>query len=272
LRQKAAIVAAGPVANIVFAILIFSISYMTIGQPFTPARITKVNPDSVAAAAGFQPGDVFVKIDGLKVERFEEVQGLVRVHPGLPIVVVVERQGREVTIPVTPGIESFTDALGDEHKIGLLGVQGTEKEFQRHGPVEAVWQALRETARMTSLTVTSIGQMFSGTRSAKELGGPVRIAQTAGSAASDGLSSLIVFAAFLSVNLGLINLLPIPLLDGGHLLFYGYEIVFRRPPSPWIIDFGLKIGLVLVLSLMLFATYNDLVRLPLVQRLVALVT
>lgn len=272
LGQKAAIVAAGPLANILFAILIFTISYLTIGQPFTPARISEVNPNSVAAEVGFQAGDVFLEVAGRKVERFEEVQQLVRLHPGLPIIVVVERDGAKVTLPVTPRVEIITDALGDEHRIGLLGVRGTEREFQRHSPIEAVWQSLRETGRLTSLTVTSIGQMFSGERSAKDLGGPVRIAQMSGTAANDGITTLIVFAAFLSVNLGLINLLPIPLLDGGHLLFYAYEVVFRRPPHPWIIDFGLKIGLVLVLSLMLFATYNDLIRLPLVQRLVALVT
>ncbi len=272
LGQKAAIVAAGPIANIVFAILIFAISYSIIGQPFTPARVSEVNPDSAAAEAGFQPGDLFIEVAGRKVARFEEVQQLVRLHPGIPIVVVVERGDQEVTIPVTPSVETFTDALGDEQRIGLLGVRGTEREFQRHGPIESVWQALRETGRLTSVTVTAIGQMFSGDRSARELGGPVRIAQMSDTAASAGISALIVFAAFLSINLGLINLLPIPLLDGGHLLFYAYEVVFRRPPHPWIIDFGLKIGLVLVLGLMLFATFNDLVRLPLVQRLVALVT
>ena len=272
LGQKAAIVAAGPIANIVFAILIFTISFVTIGQPFTPARISEVNPDSVAAEAGFQSGDLFLEVAGREVARFEEVQQLVRLHPGLPIIVVVERDGAKVTVPVTPRVETFTDAQGDKQRIGLLGVRGTEREFQRHGPIEAVWQSLRKTGRLTSLTVTAISQMFSGERSAKELSGPVRIAQMSGSAANGGLTALIGFAAFLSVNLGLINLLPIPLLDGGHLLFYAYEVVFRRPPHPWIVDFGLKIGLVLVLGLMLFATYNDLVRLPLVQRLVALVT
>ena len=272
LGQKAAIVAAGPAANIIFAILIFAVAFATIGQPFTPARISEVNPDSAAAEVGFQPGDLFVEVAGRKVARFEEVQQLVRLHPGLPIIVVVERAGDRVTIPVTPRVETFIDALGDEQRIGLLGVRGNEREFQRHDPIEAVWQALRETGRLTSVTVTAIGQMFSGERSARELGGPVRIAQMSDSAADAGISALIVFAAFLSINLGLINLLPIPLLDGGHLLFYAYEVVFRRPPHPWIMDFGLKIGLVLVLSLMLFATFNDLVRLPVVQRLVALVT
>lgn len=276
LGQKAAIVAAGPIANILFAILIMSISFATVGQAFTPARISEVIPDSAAEAAGVQPGDLFIEIAGRKIERFEEVRHIVQLHPGIPITIVVERDGQEVTLQATPKVEVVTDALGDKQRIGLLGVRRTleesDRQFRRHNPAEAVWQSLRETGRLTSLTVTAIGQMFSGERSAKELGGPVRIAQMSGSAANSSIFQLILFAAFLSINLGLINLLPIPLLDGGHLLFYAYEVVFRRPPHPWILDFGLKIGLVLVLSLMLFATYNDLARLPVIQRLVALVT
>lgn len=272
LGQKAAIVAAGPIANIVFAIIIFTVTFATVGQGFTPARITEVLPDTPAEAAGFQTGDLFLEVAGRNVARFEEVQLIVSLHPGLPITVVVERDGSPVTLQVTPRVEIEPDPLGGEQRRGLIGVRGTEREFQRHNPAEAFWQALRETGRMTTLTAMSINQMFSGDRSVKELGGPIRIAQMSGNQANRGLVSLVFFAAFLSINLGLINLLPIPLLDGGHLLFYGYEVVFRRPPHPWVVDFGLKIGLVLVLSLMLFATYNDLARLPVVQRLVALIT
>jgi regulator of sigma E protease len=269
-------VAAGPIANILFAILIMSVFFATIGQAFTPARISEVMPDSAAEAAGVQPGDLFLEIAGRKIQRFEEVRTLVQLHPGLPITIVVEREGREVILHATPKVEVVTDALGDQQRIGLLGVRRTldesDRVFRRHSPIQAVWQSVRETRRLTSVTVTAIGQMFSGSRSVKELGGPIRIAQLSDSQANNGIASLIMFAAFLSINLGLINLLPIPLLDGGHLLFYAYEVVFRRPPHPWVIDFGLKIGLVLVLSLMLFATYNDLARLPMIQRLVALVT
>jgi regulator of sigma E protease len=272
LGQKAAIVAAGPIANIVFAILIFTISFMTIGQAFTPARVTKVNPDSAAAAAGIQAGDLFLNVAGRKVERFEELALLIRTYPEIPIDIVIERNGAVIALRATPDARIVDDGLGGKQRIGLLGVHGTEREFQRHNPAQAVWQSLRETVRLSSIMATAIGQMFSGERSAKDLGGPIRIAQMSGSAADAGITSLIFVAALLSINLGLINILPIPLLDGGHLLFYAYEVVFRRPPHPGIVDFGLKIGLVLVLSLMLFATYNDLVRLPLVQRLVALIT
>ena len=272
LGQKAAIVIAGPAANLLFAILIFVITFSTIGQAFTPARVSAVSPDSAAAEAGFQPGDIFLEVAGRKVQRFEEVKNLVSLYPGLPIIIVVERDGKELVLPVTPRVETFTNNLGEEQTGGLIGVRGTEREYQRHNPVQALWQALRETGRMASLMATSITQIVTGDRSAKELGGPILIAQLSDSVANDGAISLIFFAALISINLGLINLLPIPLLDGGHLLFYAYEAVFRRPPHPRVIDFGQKIGLALVLSLMLFATYNDLARLPQVQRLVALVT
>ena len=272
LGQKAAIVVAGPAANLLFALLIFIIAYSTVGQSFTPARVSEVIPDSAAAEAGFQPGDLFLEVAGRKVARFEEVKNLVSLYPGLPIVILVERNGEKISLPITPRIETFTNNLGEEQSAGLIGIRGTDREFQRHNPIEAVWQAIRETARVSSLMATSVGQIIKGDRSAKELGGPILIARLSDSVANDGVRSLIFFTALISIYLGLINLLPIPLLDGGHLLFYAYEMVFRRPPHPRAVDFALKIGLALVLSLMLFATYNDLARLPLVQRLVALVT
>jgi len=186
--------------------------------------------------------------------------------------VKIERGGRALDLAAVPTVSVQPDGLGDEVRIGVLGVRGLERAFERHSIPEAGWQGVRETVRLLSVTVTAIGQMFGGERSAKELGGPVRIAQMSGSAADAGITSLIIFAAFLSINLGLINLLPIPLLDGGHLLFYAYEAMVRRPPGRLAQEFGLKIGLVFVLGLMLFATFNDIVRFPVVQRLVALIT
>jgi regulator of sigma E protease len=262
LGQKAAIVAAGPIANILFAIVILAITFSTIGQAFTPARVTEVLPNTPAEAAGFQVGDLFLEVAGSKVKRFEEVAQLIRLYPGSNIEILVDRDGALLTIPVIPAVESEPDGLGRNARIGLIGIRGTAREIQRHNPVQAVWQSLRETARLTTVMGTAVGQMLSGERSAKELGGPIQIAQISGSAVDAGITSVIFIAALLSINLGLINLLPIPLLDGGHLLFYAYEVVFRRPPHPRVLDFALKIGLVLVLSLMLFATYNDLVRLP----------
>lgn len=272
LLQKSAIVAAGPFANLAFAILIFTVLFSTVGQPFTPAQVSEVVPGSAADEAGIQAGDTFVSVAGRSIARFEEVQQLIRLHPELPVTVVVERDGRRISLQAVPHAEMAPDGMGDEQKIGILGVRGVGRQFERHDPATAAWQGLRETGRLISVTVTAIGQMFSGDRSASELGGPVRIAQMSDSAADAGIGTLVIFAAFLSINLGLINLLPVPLLDGGHLMFYAYEAVFRRPMGERAQEFGLKIGLVFVLGLMVFATFNDIVRLPVVQRLVSLFT
>ena len=258
LGQRAAIVAAGPIANILFAVLILAISFSTIGQSFTPAKITGIVSGSVADEAGLKEDDFFVEVAGSKVSRFEEVAQLVQLHPGIPINISIQREGSIIKIPITPSVVIASDGLGAEIKIGRIGVRGTAREFIKHGPIEAVWQSLRATAHLSTVMVTGVAQIISGDRSAKQLGGPIRIAQISGKAAETGIASLIFIAALLSVNLGLINLIPIPLLDGGHLLIYAYEFVFRAPPHPKVVDIGLKLGLVLLISLMLFATYNDL--------------
>ncbi len=270
LWQKAAIVVAGPIANFILAIIAFSVTFSTIGQPFTPARVSEVVPGSAAEIAGIQPGDVFVEIEGRSIQRFEEVQQLIRLHPDLSVTIIVTRDGRNVVLTATPQVRVVDDGMGSDQRIGLLGVRGVTREFLRHDPLTAVTQAFRETGRVVSVTLTALGQMVVGDRGTEDLGGPVRIAQMSDSAASGGLATIVIFAAFLSINLGLINLFPVPLLDGGHLLFYGYEAVTGKPPGALMQDIGLKIGLVLVLGLMVFATFNDIVRLPFVQKLVGL--
>jgi regulator of sigma E protease len=270
LWQKAAIVAAGPAANFVLAILVFAVTYATVGQPYTPARVAEVVPGSAAEAAGLQPGDLFVEIEGRSIQRFEEVQQLIRLHPDLPVTITVERDGQPVVVTAIPKVDTIDDGIGGEQRIGLLGVRGTAREFQRHDPLTALTQAVRETVRVVSVTLTAIGQMITGDRGTEELGGPVRIAQMSESAASGGFITVLMFAAFISINLGLINLFPVPLLDGGHLLFYGYEAVAGKPPSLAMQDIGLKIGLVLILGLMVFATFNDIGGGELISKLVSL--
>ena len=272
LGQRAAIVAAGPIANFVLAILIFWVMFMTVGQPSTPARIVSVIDGSPAAAAGMQPGDLIVELQGKSVERFEEVQQEVRLRPGIEIDLVVERDGRRVPITVTPSIIIEPDARGEVLRYGRLGITGVGRVFVRHGPLQATRQAFRETGRMISVTGTAIGQMITGKRSASELGGPIRIGQVSKDAALAGLVPFIAIIAILSINLGLINLVPVPMLDGGHLLFYAFEAVLGRPLSERTQDFGLKIGLFLVLGLMLFATFNDILRFSFVQQIVGLIS
>lgn len=262
---RAAIVAAGPAANFVFSIVVLALLFMTAGQPFTPADVGGIQPGSAAEAAGLEPGDVIRSIDGTGIARFEEIRQIVSLNPERPLDVVVERDGRQIAVTVTPGVQEVTDRFGNVHRIGLLGITRGGTEQVVHDPATAVWQAGREITSMITGTLSAVGQMIEGSRGTEELGGPLRIAQMSGEVAQTGLYALIWFMAFLSVNLGLINLFPVPLLDGGHLLFYAIEGVRGRPLGPRAQEYGFRIGLALVLTLMVFATWNDLVQLRVVD-------
>ena len=274
LRQRSFIVAAGPLANFLLAIVVLAGMFMTIGQPFTPADIDRVVPGSAAERAGFQPGDVIVGIDGRTVERFEQVIRTVQLHPGTPMAFSVVRDGRELQLNAVPDVIDRTDRFGNPQRIGQLGVSraGTDMKLIRHDPVTAVWRATTETYILTRSIFSAIGQIIDGTRTTKELGGPIRIAQMSGDVWQTGLINVLMFAVLLSINLGLINLFPVPMLDGGHLLFYAIEALRGRPLGPRAQDAGIRIGIGLVLALMVFATWNDLVQLRVVDFLVGLVT
>jgi regulator of sigma E protease len=260
LGQRSWIVAGGPIANFVFAIILLAGLFATVGQPFTPARVGVVQPDTAAEEAGLREGDVFVAIGGTTIERFEDIQRIVRLAPEQRLEIVVLRDGGEVALVATPRREVFTDNLGNEQEIGLLGIQGTPPEYIRRDPLTAVWRASLETLELTGSTLQAVGQIIVGSRRADELGGPLRIAEMSGQVAETGLVSVIWFMALLSINLGLINLFPIPMLDGGHLLFYAIEAVRGRPLGERAQEFGFRIGLAFVLCLMIFVTWNDLMR------------
>lgn len=272
LGQRAAIVAAGPLANFLFAIVIFAVLFTTFGQPFTPPEVGAVVPDSAAERGGIQAGDRIIRINGTSIERFEDIQRIVQIGLEQPLAMVVSRAGREVELAVRPTIVQETDRFGNATRVARLGIRGGGMEFVRHDPLTAVARGFGETWNQSVGTLRAIGQMIVGTRTTDELGGPLRIAQMSGEVAQGGVGSLIVFMAVLSINLGLINLFPVPMLDGGHLVFYAAEAVRGRPLSLQAQEYGFRIGLVLVFSLMLFATWNDLVRLRVVQYLVGLVS
>ncbi|MBI1205878.1 MAG: RIP metalloprotease RseP [Azospirillum sp.] len=272
LGQRTAVVLAGPLANFLFALVVLSLLFATYGQPFTPPDIGAVQPDSAAAAAGMQPGDVVVEIGGRRIERFEDIQQIVRLSPGQSLPITLLRDGNSVMVNATPRESTVTDRFGNSHAIGLLGIGRAGMSYKRHDPLTAVWQAGRETADLTVGTLVAVGQMISGARGTEELGGPLRIAQMSGEVARSGIVSLIWFMAILSVNLGLINLFPIPLLDGGHLMFYGIEAVRGRPLGERAQEYGFRIGLALVLTLMVFATWNDLVHLRVVEFFIGLIS
>lgn len=265
LGARAAIVAAGPAANFVFSLVVLAVLFMTAGQPFTPADVGGIQPGSAAERAGLQPGDVVKEIDGTGIARFEEIRQIVTMNPGRPLTVVVERDGRPVTLTATPDVSEVTDRFGNVHRIGLLGITRGGTEQVVHDPLTALWQSGREIVNMTFGTLTAVGQMIEGSRGTEELGGPLRIAQMSGEVAQTSFYALVWFMAFLSVNLGLINLFPVPMLDGGHLMFYAMEKVRGKPLGPRAQEYGFRIGLALVLSLMVFATWNDLVQLRVVD-------
>src|SRR3954466_16050093 len=258
LGQRAAIVAAGPLANFVFAIVVLALLFMTYGQPFTPAEVGQVIAGSAAETAGIRAGDEIVSIDGQAVERFEDVQQAVRLNPGVPMAMVVRRDGQFVDLRVTPARVEENDRLG-RREIGQLGVRGGAPKYVTRDPASAVIRAVGETWNLSVTTLHAVWQMIVGTRGSEELGGPLRIAQLSGEVAQGGLVPLLWFMAVLSINLGLINLFPVPVLDGGHLLFYAAEVIRGRPLGQRAQEYGFRIGLALVVTLMVFATWNDVV-------------
>jgi regulator of sigma E protease len=272
LIQRTEIVAAGPVANFLFAVVVLAGFFMTVGQPFTPATIGEVLAGSAAERAGIEPKDTIVAIDGKSIERFEDIQQIVGLNSGEPLKILVQRDGRDVTLSATPSVIEEKDVFGNVHRIGRLGITRKGTEFVRRDPVSALWRAADETWNMAAGTLQALGQMVTGARTTDELGGPIRIAQMSGVVAEGGPSNLIWFMAVLSVNLGLINLFPIPILDGGHLLFYAAEAIRGRPLGQRAQEYGFRVGLALVLTVMVFATWNDLVQtgvIPFLKRLLS---
>ena len=265
LAQRAAVVAAGPIANFLLAIVIFTAIFGIFGERITAAKVDIVNPGSAAERAGFLPGDRVISIDGTAIETFGEMQRIVATIPDQPLHFVVDRGGKTVDITVTPELKTITDRFGNTMRMGLLGIQRTaapeEWTLKRHDPVTAFVMALKETYFVISRSLGYLYDVVTGRESADQLGGPIRIAQVSGQVATAGFLALLNLCAIISVSIGLINLFPIPMLDGGHLLFYGIEALRGRPLSEGTQEMGFRIGLAFVLMLMIFATWNDLIHL-----------
>lgn len=272
LGQRAAVVAAGPVANFIFAIVVLSGLFMIYGQPFTPPTIEQVVAGSAAEAAGLRAGDRVLELGGHKIERFEDLMQTVAESPDQPLPITLKRGEETLSLTVTPRAVESVDPFGTKHRIGQLGIIRGADEYHRRGPLTAVVEAVKETYALVAGTLDAVRQMIIGVRGTEELGGPLRIAQMSGQVAESGIISVIWFMTLLSINLGLINLFPIPMLDGGHLLFYGLEALRGRPLGERAQEYGFRIGLALVLSLMIFATWNDLVHLRIVAYVVSLIS
>ena len=262
LWQRALIVVAGPVANFILALVILTVFFMAVGRVLTTANVTDVAPNSAAQAAGIRAGDLIVSIDGETISGYEEIQQIVSVSAGIRLSIVVKRSGHLMTLYVTPRETEISDPFKNKIKVGQLGIMNrTPRTLVRLGPIAAVGAAISEVRDIVAVTFRAREQIFKGNSS--QLSGPLGIAKLSGQVASVSFLALIQLAALLSVSIGLVNLFPIPLLDGGHLLYYACEGVLGRPLGERAQDVGFRLGLAVVLGIFILATWNDLVRLNL---------
>ena len=263
--SRALVVAAGPVANFLLAIAIFAGIFMTVGKQTTSARVDTVQPGSAAQTAGFKPGDLVLTINGEKIESFSDMQRIVSISAGAPLTIEVERDNAQVTLKAVPQLKELKDNFGNVHRLGVLGISRSmapgDIKTEKAPPLRAIVMGAQETWFVVDRTLSYITGVFAGREAADQLGGPIRIAQVSGQVATAGFAPLIHLTAVLSVSIGLLNLFPIPLLDGGHLLFYAIETIRGRPLSERAQELGFRIGLAIVLMLMIFATFNDILNL-----------
>lgn len=260
LGLRAIVVAAGPVANFILAFLLFAVLFATAGRPVVQPVVDRVLPASAAAVAGLQGGDRIIAADHTPIRTFADIQRFVEDRPGRTFVLSVIRDAHELDLTVRAGTETK-----DARTIGVLGVSGNTTALLRLDPIQSVSAAASETWSVGVATLAGVWQIITTRHGTAELGGPLRIAELSGRVAALGIASFISFIAILSINLGLINLLPIPVLDGGHLLFYLAEALHGRPLSARAQEIGLRAGLALIVCIFVFATWNDLLHLGLVQ-------
>jgi regulator of sigma E protease len=259
--RRAAVVFAGPAANFIFAALVFAVLFATIGQPFTPPIVGGVLPNTPAAVAGFQAGDRIVSVDGHSIERFQDLQMFIAFRADTALAVGVERDGAPLTLVVTPRRVERADGVGGSAKVGQIGIQSTSKfEFVRRPPLGALWYGVRQCSDIVRTTMTYLFGIAEGRESGDSLSGPLGIANITSEVARVGLADLVQLMAMLSVSIGLVNLFPIPVLDGGHLLFYAVEAIRGRPLGEKAQEYSFRLGLVFVLTVFVFATWHDLIK------------
>jgi regulator of sigma E protease len=256
--QRFLIVLAGPVTNFLIGILVVAAFAWHYGVAATPPQVTRLEAGSAAAQAGVRPGDIVTSVDGARVDRFEDIYEAVVMRPGERVILGLERGGRALSLPVTIRAFEARDKFGNSGRVGRLGILSAPGAVRSLSLPEALGEGVQATRRVVSMTVKGLGQIITGKRSVKELGGPLKIAKYSGEQASLGWLSLVGFMAAISINLGFINLLPIPMLDGGHLLFYAIEAVRREPLKPEAQEWAFRTGLAALLALMIFVTFNDL--------------
>jgi regulator of sigma E protease len=263
--RRIAIVVAGPMASFLLAILIFATVFMWSGRQTSIARVETVQPNSAAALAGIEPGDLIVAVDGSTIESFTDLMRVVGANAGNKLKILVDRRGSRLLIEAIPELREVKDVLGNVNRVGQLGIRRSsapeDTKTERFGPIQATWQGVKESWYIGNQTLRYISNVVVGREPPDQLGGPIQIAKTSGQIAAFGLSALMQLAAIISISLGLFNLFPIPALDGGHILFYAIEAARGRPISAAGQKWGLRIGVGAVLALTIFATINDIMRL-----------
>lgn len=265
--QRFLIVLAGPVANFLLAIAIFAAFFAVFGEPRTANIVTGVIAGGPADAAGIKPGDQIESIAGRETATFEDIYQVVTLRPGEQVGVVVERNGQLLHLQARIGVKQEIDRFGQRFKVGRVELLGSERKYVPPSTMDLIPAASTYTFKITQWMVDGLWQILSGRRSVKDLGGPLKMAQIAGQQASLGPFEFIQLIALLSINLGFINLLPVPMLDGGHLVFYAAEAIRRRPVSERAQDWAFRGGLAMLLALLLFTTVNDLATFGLFERL-----
>ena len=258
LWQRAAIVIAGPAINFIFAILIIMGFVIAYGTSAALPVADAISENSTAAAIGMEPGDRVISVAGEKIDLFEDLQQKIILIPDQNVEIVYERNGQLISRQGKIGVNIMKDRFGNEYRLGLLGMSSSQVEWREVSPIEAPVVAVEKTVAIVDQITTTLGQVITGKRSIKELGGPLKIAQVSGEQFKMGLETFILFVALISINLGFINLLPIPMLDGGHLMFYAIEAVRRKPASAKVQEWAFRSGFALVMVFMLVVTFNDL--------------
>lgn len=271
LWQRAAIVAAGPGINFLFAILILASFAFLYGESRTPAIAGQVQQGSAAAAVGVMPGDRIVSLNGRPMDTFDDIRLYAQIRPDEPVAIVLERDGVRVEKQGRIGSVQEGDGFGNTFRVGRLGIAPGKPVVEPVSLFRAPVVAVERTGEIIRTMVETLGQILGGGRSVKELGGPLKIAEVSGQAATLGPESFVFFMALISINLGFINLLPIPMLDGGHLLFYGVEAVQRRPVSPRVQEWAYRSGVAVLMAMMVLVTFNDLSSFGLWERLSGLI-
>jgi regulator of sigma E protease len=271
LWQRCLIVAAGPITNLGFAVLLFIAIFGTIGYPTKPAIVTAIETGSAADRAGVEAGDRILGIGGKDIANFAEFAEYVILRPGETSELIVQRGGKRLTLPITIGATTLTDQFRNRSRVGRVGVVSNAVSLEKMPLARLPGLALSQTGDTLEAIVVTLGQLIDGRRSVEELGGPLKMAQYSGQQASLGVLPLLWFMAVISINLGFINLLPIPMLDGGHLAFYLVEGIRRKPLQPEAQEWAFRAGLAALLMLMIFVTLNDLASFGLWRRLGGLI-